>query len=143
MTAPSNRPEITVDHLRAQVASEDAVARAHSYGVRTASPLLAETVAAREAIDYSKPPTPLADRNLVKVTIIRLVGFEDYDFPYVDLSYCYGELRDGTPVRVDLGRHQFAKAAWKSQLIQCFKDANRYAKGMGVDVNSVYSVSRG
>lgn len=138
----TKRPEITVEHLAAQIAYEDAATRAASYGVRTTGTLKAETVAAREAIDYSKAPTWLGDRNLVKVTVIRLLGFEDYGFPFVDLSYCYGELADGTPVRVDLGRHQFDKRAWKSQLVQCFKDAGRFGKAMGLDVNDPYMVSR-
>lgn len=142
MSTPSRRPEITIDDMATAVAYEDAAARAASYGVRETGTLTAETVAARHAIDYSQPPTWLSDRNLVKVTIIRLVGFGDFDFPGCELSYCYGELRDGTPVRVDLGRWRFDKRAWKSQIIQCFKDAGRYAKGMGVDVNSPYSVSR-
>lgn len=138
----TKRPEITVDHLTAQIAYEDAAARAASYGVRTTGTLTAETVAARQAIDYSRPPTPLSNRNLVKVTVIRLIGFDEYDFPFVDLSYCYGELADGTPVRVDLGRHQFTKARWKSELVQCFKDAGRFGKAMGLDVNDPYMVSR-
>lgn len=139
----SQRPAVTLDHIAQQIASEDACDRAARYGAHV-TPLTAETVAAREAIDYSKPKTWLGDRNLVKITVIRLLGFnDDAACPFIDVSYVYGELADGTPVRVDLGRHQFAKRQWKSQLIECFKAAGRFGKAMGVDVNDPHSVSRG
>jgi hypothetical protein len=141
MTNPAT-PAITVDDMVAQVAYEDAAARAASYGVRETGTLTAETVAMRKAIDYSKPATWLGDRNLVKIHVVRLLGFGDYDCPFVELSYCYGLLADGTPVRVDLGRSRFNKRTWKSELIQCFKDAKRFGKAMGMDFNDPYKVSR-
>jgi hypothetical protein len=39
-------------------------------------------------------------------------------------------------VLVDLPRHQFTKALWKSQMVDMFKGAGRYALGMGIDVRN-------
>jgi hypothetical protein len=101
-----------------------------AYGVVETNPISDADLAVRDRIDYSKR-YQLADRDLVKITRLRLLT--EPGTPVLDLSYCYGELKDGTPVLVDLPRHQFAKHLWKSQMYAMFTEAGRYAKGMGID----------
>jgi hypothetical protein len=139
----TTNPAVTVtaaDHAAAD-AYAAAADRAAAYGAGSEGMLTATTVAMRNAIDYSQRPTWLGNRDLVKVHVIRLLGFGD-GTPWIDLSYCYGVLKDGTPVRVDLGRSQFTKGAWKSQIVQCFKDAGRYGKAMGLDFDDPAMVSK-
>lgn len=115
-------------------AAQAAHDRAISYGAQATNPLSADDIRAREEIDYSKPPTVLGDPELAKITRLRLVS--DYDFPWWDVSYCYGELRDGTPVQVDLGAYQIRKggrgAVDKGYLIELAKRAGVFAKGLGL-----------
>ena len=93
------------------------------------------------AVDYSVGNVPLADPDLVRIDRIRLLT--DPGLPFYDLSYCWGTLRDGRHVRVDLGRYQFARrprgtaqkgshASLRGQLVQCAKDAGRHAKQLGM-----------
>jgi hypothetical protein len=76
----------------------------------------------------------LEDSRLVKILRLRLLGMAEREYPMLDVSYIWGELRDGTPVRVDLpgGVWHLNKATYKSQLVDLFRSAGRYAKGMGV-----------
>lgn len=84
--------------------------------------------------------TVLADRRLVKIDRLRLLT--DPGCPFFDVSYVYGTLADGTHVRVDLGRDQFPRQGLSRALVQCAKDAGRYAKGLGMLDNSVLSILR-
>lgn len=76
----------------------------------------------------------LSDPDLVRIDRIRLLT--ERGFPAFDLSYCYGTLRDGRHVRVDLGRYQFARArggqgkSLKAQLVDCARAAGRHAHGL-------------
>lgn len=118
-------------------------ARATSYGAYSTNPLSAADLAARDAIDYSAPETPLSDPNLVKVTRLRLLT--DPGFPWWYVSYCYGELRDGTPVRVWLGAGQINKGGkfgFKGHLVELARRAGRNAKALGLLDDSVLSLMR-
>lgn len=79
-------------------------------------------------------PTPVYwnDPQLAKVTRLRLLS--DPGFPYWDVSYCYGELKDGTPVRVTLPFSQLNKfgASLSKQIISYAKKDGVYAKGLGI-----------
>lgn len=99
------------------------------YGVIESNPINDEIRATREAIDHHAP-VALDDPDLARVTRLRLVS--DPGLPFCDLSYCYGELRDGTPVRVSLPWHQFSKKFLKRDLIAMAKEARVYAKGLGL-----------
>lgn len=72
----------------------------------------------------------LSDARLGRITRLRLLT--DRDFPFWDLSYCHGELKDGTPCRVRLPRHQFRKATLKSDLLAMCREAKVYGKGLGL-----------
>lgn len=134
------RPEITAQHIT----QADEIAAVHnrsiSYGVDATNPLTAEHLAAREAIDHKAPQTSLGHPDLVKVTRLRLLS--DAGFPWWDVSYCYGELRDGTPVRVHLGTDQLRKRGRgvdKGHLIELAKTAGKFAKGLGLLDDDVIS----
>lgn len=70
------------------------------------------------------------DPSLNLITRLRLVS--DWGFPCWDVSYCHGELHDGTIVRVHLPFYQLEKRNIKSQIINYAKRDNVYAKGLGV-----------
>jgi len=72
----------------------------------------------------------LADRRLARVTRLRLLT--DPGCPFFDLSYCHGELRDGTPVRVRLPRHQFPKRGLSRSIVQMAIDEGVHAKRLGM-----------
>lgn len=73
----------------------------------------------------------LADEELVKITRLRLIG-ASREYPFWDLSYCYGQLKDGTNVRVDLGANRFGRYTYKRELVELCKKAGRFGKGMGI-----------
>lgn len=72
--------------------------------------------------------------------IVRLRYLSDPGFPAWDLSYCWGELKDGTPCRVTAGSwfHQVPKVMngrrtpLKAALYTLFKARNLHAKNLGV-----------
>lgn len=73
-----------------------------------------------------------ADKKLAKVTRLRLLS--DPGFPFWDVSYCYGELKDGTAVRVSLPFHQLPKGKGKlnGAIIEWAKKDGVYAKRLGI-----------
>jgi hypothetical protein len=106
-----------------------------SYGVTESNPINDDIRATREAIEET---ISLSDRRLGKITRLRLIG--DPGLPYLDLSYCYGELKDGTPVRVCLPWYQFNKRNLKGQLIEMSKEVGVFAKGLGLLSPDVISI---
>lgn len=107
------------------------------YGHLESNPISDEIKRTREAIDH-QAPVALTDPRLAKITRLRLVS--DPGFPMYDVSYCYGELRDGTPVRVNLPEYQFSKRRLTGQLIQMCREAKVYAKGLGLLDPSTVSI---
>lgn len=73
----------------------------------------------------------LADEQLIRIIRLRLVGYHRRDFPWWDVSYCYGELNDGSYVRVNLGEWQL-RPRYKSHLVELCKAAGRHGKSMGL-----------
>ena len=55
----------------------------------------------REEVSFTDP-------DLYRIEVIRFLT--DYNFPYWDLSYCYGVLKNGTQVRVQMPFFQLPKA---------------------------------
>lgn len=101
------------------------------------NPITDEIKEIRESIDH-QAPVDLGDPRLAKITRLRLVT--DPGFPLYDLSYCYGELKDGTNVRVLLPWHQFSKRNLKQDLVKMCQSVNVYGKGLGLLDPSVISL---
>ena len=81
------------------------------------------------AVDRSET-VGLNDPRLAQITRLRLLT--DRDFPYWDLSYCHGRLKDGTEVRVSLPEGQFRKSNLRGDLLAMCKRAGVYGKGLGI-----------
>lgn len=98
-----------------------------NYGVSETNPLVGDNPDWEETVD-------LDDSRLSRITRLRLVS--DPGFPMWDVSYCYGVLHDGTPVRVMLGESQFRRGrgapSLTSQLVALAKSQGVYAKGIGL-----------
>jgi hypothetical protein len=91
------------------------------------------------AVDYDYGTVDLSDPELIRIDRIRLLT--DPGLPFYDLSYCWGTMKDGRHVRVDLGRYQFARprgakkgahVSLRGQLVDCAKRAGRHAKRLGM-----------
>lgn len=117
----------------------DAMDRALRYGVNETNNI-AFAAYDHTSVDYTEGDVPLSDRDLVKIDRIRLLT--DPGLPFYDVSYVYGTLRDGRHVRVDLGSHQLPRKGLKGELIRLAKQANRYAKGLGMLDDSTISILR-
>lgn len=72
----------------------------------------------------------LGDPRLARIARLRLLS--DPGFPFWDVSYCYGILKDGTRVRVTLPVGQFSKRNLKGDLIAMCKQVGVYGKGLGL-----------
>lgn len=83
-----------------------------------------------EWLNANMPTVQLEDKRLKRIKRLRLLS--DPGFPFWDVSYCYGLLDDGTKVRVQLPRHQFSKAKWRSELYDMCREAGVYGKGLGL-----------
>lgn len=81
-------------------------------------------------VDYSAGAVYLGSADLIQIDRIRFVT--DQGYPFLDLSYCWGTLRDGRHVRVQLDITRFGKRTYKAQLIALARAAGKYAKGMGM-----------
>jgi hypothetical protein len=108
----------------------DAIDRARSYGVRMDESLdsagiaeLMESVDHRETVQWN-------DHELARVLRLRLIGCSR-EYPFWDVSYCYGELRSGKRVRVELPTYQLNRQ-WKAHLIELAKRDRVFAKGLGI-----------
>lgn len=88
-----------------------------------------EDHAAYFAVDRSET-VGLNDPRLARITRLRLLT--DAGFPYWDLSYCHGRLKDGTEVRVSLPEWQFRKSNLRGDLLAMCKRAGVYGKGLGI-----------
>lgn len=117
---------MTTNDLAAMTAASDRAAR---YGVHETNPL-ALSSHTHETVNYELGDIPLSDPDLISINRLRLLGEPGY--PYYDISYCYGTLKDGTHVRVDLGAANILRRNVKGELIRLAKEAGRFAKGMGL-----------
>ena len=116
---------------------EDSMVERGKYGVEESNPITDEIRAVRDSITDE---VDLDDPQLYRITRLRLVT--DPGFPLYDLSYCYGELVGGTPVRVRLPRHQFSRKFLSRDLVEMCKEVKVYAKGLGLLDPSVISILR-
>jgi hypothetical protein len=76
----------------------------------------------------------LSDPELVRIIRLRLIS--DPGFPVWEVSYCHGETATGERVRVSLPFYQLRKGrqgpSINAQLVEHFRSAGRFGKGMGV-----------
>lgn len=79
-----------------------------------------------------------ADAKLAKITRLRMLT--DRDFPFFDVSYCYGMTKDGKMCRVSLPFYQLKKSLWKSQIIEAAKRDRVFAKRLGLFDLDVVSI---
>lgn len=108
-----------------------------NYGVHETNPIDADVYAVRKSIDHNRGLVPLENTDLIKILRLRLLG--EPGFPFMDVSYCYGEMRDGARVGVEIGASQLRKR-YTSHLIELASNAGRDAKGMGLLDDDVISV---
>lgn len=113
------------------------------YGVQETNPIggSARMQELLKKIDEDYGPVSLEDKDLVKITRLRLIGCS-WEYPFWDVSYCYGELKDGKTVRVDLGEYRIRKN-YKQHLVEIAKKAGRFGKGMGLLDDGVISTLKG
>lgn len=100
---------------------------------------IGQIAALRESVDHSRV-VDWADPELKRVLRFRLVGCSR-EFPFWDVSYVYGELKDGTRVRVQLPFHQLS-AKWKENLLKHAVRDGVYAKRLGFFDPNVFSTVR-
>jgi len=106
--------------------------RAAAYGVKGDFALTSDEVREmRESVDHSVH-VDWADKRLAKIIRFRLIGYHPYEYPAWDLSYCYGELKDGTRCLVSLGGRSRFPAKWKSYVVNIARQDGVYAKGLGI-----------
>lgn len=70
------------------------------------------------------------DPDLKTITCLRLLS--DRGYPYWDVSYVHGELKDGTPCRVNVPFMQLSKRRLFADIIKYAKQDGVYAKGLGI-----------
>lgn len=98
-----------------------------TYGAVEVNPL---SEAQKAAQNEANEIVDLTDPRLGRITRLRLVT--DRDVPFWDLSYCFGTLKDGSAVRVQLPEHQWPKANLKAHLIEMGRRNRVFLKGLGV-----------
>jgi hypothetical protein len=97
------------------------------YGARETNPLPAGY---HEAFPSNAPLVDWTDTRLARVTRLRLLS--DPGFPVWDVSYCHGQLRDGTLVRVQLPFSQLPKRAMRKTIVMHAKRDGVYAVRLGI-----------
>lgn len=115
--------------------------RANRYGVQSTN--VVDPAAWGEFLDSVKGSCSLTDPKLVKIVRLRLLT--DAGFPWWDISYCYGQLADGTYVSVSLmgiGQLRKARGGYRAHLVEIFREAKRYGRGMGIFDDGVISTMR-
>ena len=83
-----------------------------------------------EFLDSLEGSVDWDDKDLVKITRLRLLS--DPGYPAWDVSYCFGQLRDGTNVRVSLPFSQLPKRNVIGAILKYAKRDKVYAKGLGI-----------
>lgn len=115
----------------------DAIDRARSYGVQMNESLTSAEIAELHKVER-KETVYWTDQRLARVTRLRLIGFNSREYPRWDLSYCYGELKDGTPVRVQVPFYNLNRN-WAADIIAWGRKEGVYAKGLGLLDDSIVS----
>ena len=80
----------------------------------------------------------ITDSRLARIVRFRVLG--DPDFPYLDVSYIYGVLDDGTKVRVYDPGWTLRLRSLKRDIVAHAKPLGLYAKGLGLLDDNVLSI---
>lgn len=130
---------MTNDNTNDLIASaERSMDLAVRYGVNETNPIWVSE-STHENVDFSVHCT-LGDPRLERITRLRLLTEPGY--PYFDVSYVYGVLKDGTHVRIEGAPTHLRRKAIKADLIAWAKEEKAYAKGLGLLDDSVWSILR-
>ena len=81
------------------------------------------------------------DLRLKRIVRLRLIGCNK-EYPWWDVSYVYGELKDGTRCLVLLPVNRLRRN-WRGHLVELAKKENVYAKGLGCFDSDVISTLGG
>lgn len=86
----------------------------------------------RERIQNSTETVYWNDERLRSIDRLRLLT--DAGFPFYDVSYCVGTLKDGRPCRVSLPFSQLSKGKGKitAEILALAKEDGVFAKGLGI-----------
>lgn len=125
----------TNDTLAAMNRSMDLAVR---YGVNETNPIWASE-ATHENVDYDEH-VRLGDKRLARIVRLRLLTEPGY--PYFDISYCYGQLKDGRYVRISGAPLNLGRKTLKRDLIDWAKSEGAYAKGLGLLDDNNWSILR-
>lgn len=117
-------------------AAERSAHLAMTYGVNETNPLWTSEVT-HETIEEH---VTLGDKRLERITRLRLLTEPGY--PYFDVSYVYGVLKDGRHCRIDGAPMHLRRKAIKADLIAWAKEEGAYAKGLGLLDDSNWSILR-
>lgn len=121
--------------LEAMIAAAD---RALAYGVNETNNI-AFAEYNYEQVDYDEYVT-LGDPRLASIDRLRLLTEPGY--PYYDISYCYGTLKDGRHVRISGAPQHLRRSKPKADLIAWAREEGAYAKGLGLLDEDNWSVLR-
>lgn len=121
--------------LDAMIAAAD---RALAYGVNETNNI-AFAAYNHNHIDYDEYVT-LGDPRLKSIDRLRLLT--EPGFPFYDISYCYGTLKDGRHVRLSGCPQHISKRRPKADLIAWAREEGAYAKGLGLLDENNWSVLR-
>lgn len=108
------------------------------YGIQESNPI--EYIDGQHPCELLEGTVDLADPSLARITRFRLLG--ERGFPFWDLSYCYGVLKDGTPVRVQMPESQWPVRGFERAIVEMCKREGVYAKGLGLLDPAVRSTLR-
>jgi hypothetical protein len=98
------------------------------YGVNETNPIWASE-STHENVDFEEYVT-LSDPRLARITRVRLLTEPGY--PYYDISYIYGVLKDGRHIRLADAPMHLSRRAPKADLIAWAKAEKVFAKGLGL-----------
>jgi hypothetical protein len=111
---------------------------ARDYGVNESNPIWTSE-ANHTNVDFDEHVT-LGDPRLERIVRLRLLT--DPGYPYFDISYCYGKLKDGRYVRIANTPQHLRRRALKTDLIAWAKSEGVYAKGLGLLDDANWSILR-
>lgn len=99
------------------------------HGVRETNPLDVSYRELQQTIDRQNP-VAFTDPRLVRILRLRLIS--DPGHPEWEVSYCDGELEDGTRVAVSIPWQFFRKRGLNGELFRMCKESGRHGKRLGI-----------